>query len=189
MGFSITCLPFEDVEGAHLNMEANYLLEKHVSVDECGSTKQMMTQLDTGMKNPHGWVVYARNVNDKAVSRGVPRDAMVGVMVVSASENSWARGAGSRGASCSINVLGVHDAFRKRGVAHELWLELLNAIKSNPVTSSGKFQLNVWGAKCLNSPNAKRFYLQRGFAVANDSENLIATLEFVNGVPVTRGST
>ena len=189
MGFSVTCLPLDEVEGVHLNMEANHMLETNVSVDDCGPSKQMMTQLDEGMNQPHGWILYARNVNDKAASNGVSKDAMVGVMVVSATASNWDRPSSRGGASCTIWVLGVHDRFRRRGVAPEMWTELLQAIKKDSVTGRGPFELTVQGAKCLNSSEARRFYDKRGFAVANDDQNLFASLEFLDGEPVSRRAT
>ena len=88
---------------------------------------------------------------------------------------------------CTINVLGVHDAFRQKGVSAEMWLELREAIKTHPKTGVGRFRLKVEGAKCLNQVGARTFYTNRDFLIMEDSENLFATLDFVDGVPERRG--
>ena len=184
-GFSVTCLPFDDIDGMLLMLEAIELLEKHVSVDfesKVGKDPQMIFNLKKGMQHKHGWLVYARNRYDKVQANGIRKDAMIGVMVVSAPKDKWDRVR----PVCTINVLGVHDAFRERGVSAEMWLELRKAIQNHPKTGAGGFRLKVEGAKCLNQAGARAFYTNRDFLVVEDSENLFATLDFVDGVPESR---
>ena len=184
-GFAVTCLPFDDIDGLLLVWEATELLEKHVSVDfegKVGKDPQMISNLKKGMQHKHGWLVYARNRCDKERANGIRKDAMIGMMIVSAPDDKWDRVR----PVCTINVLGVHDAFRERGVSAEMWLELREAIKNHPKTGAGRFRLKVEGAKCLNQAGARTFYTNRDFHITDDSENLFATLDFVDGVPESK---
>ena len=182
--------------------EALNLMNNNVSVDygKGGPDAQLSKSFKTGLELPHGWLITARATADYELSVWVdradggrrlqtvkvPKDEMVGVLLVAANKKDW-KGNARDGQSADVVALAVHQHFQGNYVPNDLWKELLIAVREDDDTKTGKFTLNVQGGPCLNNERSRKLYREWGFrgvseAARGDSiQGWSAT--FTDGVP------
>ena len=197
MGFTVTVKdlsatqPWTMQEAAH--MVGNYAYVKQGGVD--GKDGGLLTRLNEGMTRKHGWLVYARALNDLAPAEGdlygVPKDAMIGVLLITSTDREW-NGmtlTGGKVRIANVNAMATHHLKRKQGVAKEMWKAFESAIiqddKLNAQQPDGKaampFKIAVSAKNCLNNDDARRFYTKCGFTIPTPDKKGTKTPEELNG--------
>ena len=184
MGFTVTvkdlsaAQPWTMQEAA--DMVGNYAYVKQGDV--YGKDGRLLTRLNKGMARKHGWLVYARALNDVAPAKGdlygVPKDAMIGVLLITSMPKDW-EGIKPIGINtvrtrmADVNAVATHHLKRNKGVAKEMWKAFESAImqddKLNAPQPDGKaampFKINVNEKNCLNNDAARGFYIKCGFTI------------------------
>ena len=183
MGFTVTVKELSATQ-SWTRQEAEYMVEKYGHVQQGkvgGEDGGLLTRLKNGMKNSHGWLVYARALNDLAPAEGdtygVPKDAMIGVLLITSTQKGWEGkqplGDGAvKTRMADVNAMATHHLKRKQGVAKEMWKAFesaiiqddeLNAQPGGPAVMP--FKITVNANNCLNNPDAKSFYTKCGFNI------------------------
>ena len=184
MGFTVTVKDLSATQ-SWTRQEAEHMVEKYGHVQQGsvgGEDVGLLTRLNEGMTRKHGWLVYARALNDVAPAEGdlygVPKDAMIGVLLITSTLKDW-EGNKPLGINtvrtrmADVNAMATHHLKRKQGVAKEMWKAFESAImqddKLNAQQPDGKaampFKITVNAKNCLNNDDAKSFYTKCGFTI------------------------
>ena len=184
MGFTVTVKELTATQ-SWTRQEAEHMVEKYGHVQQGsvgGEDVGLLTRLNEGMTRKHGWLVYARALNDLAPAEGdlygVPKDAMIGVLLITSTLKDW-EGNKPLGINtvrtrmADVNAMATHHLKRKQGVAKEMWKAFESAImqddKLNAQQPDGKaampFKITVNAKNCLNNDDAKSFYTKCGFTI------------------------
>lgn len=183
MGFTVTVKDLSVTKSWTMqeaeNMVSNYAYVKQGGVD--GKDGGLLARLKEGMMRKHGWLVYARALNDLAPAEsdlyGVPKDAMIGVLLITSTLKDW-EGIKPLGINtvrtrmADVNAMATHHLKRKQGVAKEMWKAFESAIMQDDKLNAqpdGKaampFKITVNAKNCLNNDDAKSFYTKCGFTI------------------------
>ena len=168
---SVTARPVSTVLDHHA-AEAKHFVGTHVSVvlsRETRPSQYLVTQIDRGLAQAHGWMFYARASRDirDVPAHPIQKDDMVGLLLVGTSPEGWV-GRARLGMTLTVYALGAHDGLRRSGMARVLWAELERQIALE--LGNGKLTVIVEGGPCLNNPASRNFYESLGFRQPCDNK-------------------
>jgi len=180
MGFTVTVSELSALSATRpWNIqEARDMVQKYAHVQygsKDGEDGGLLYKFEEGMKNSHGWLVYARALNDLAPAEGdpygVPKDSIIGVLLITSPKRGTQMRDGHSTKVATVNVIATHHLKRQQGVGKEMWNAFENMVKIDPIVGKGRFQIDVEAKSCLNSDATNIFYIQCGFTVPGKGAN------------------
>jgi ribosomal protein S18 acetylase RimI-like enzyme len=185
---SLSCIALhKGLKDDELIKRIQYFLDNDINVvcdGKEGPNKAVVTSFKEGANNgKFGWIVYAEQTWSSVWKDWGPKSRqLIGVLLVCSSQSihslvdsSWNRSP----PSLQVNTLATHKEFVRRGIASDMWRELMNTIKDEPFfkeqdwaikrRDSGNpiLELLIQGGVCLHNETSRQFYINRGFSFSS----------------------